>query len=487
VATPEDPRAAARRIVEQVLAERAPAPEPASARERGSDPAPVPERPSETAAAASDGEALTFGDVAPPTDLDDDPLAALREEELFASVTVDAAPSSARVRARELVAEVLAAHEDLPDPPAHLAPSTRAPEPAPPRDEDPPGEATPSTEDEVPVEAEVPVEDVAPAASAPEPVAPPEPVTPEPDPVEPEPAVPEPVDEAPASPVSADSTARLRARELVAAVLAEAEEREAAAREARETEERRRAEEEARREREEAAAALMESAREAERERREAEQARRGGIERAAGVDADDAEPTAPAAEAPPEVEDLDGPPAAPERTAPLSVAELAAAERTAALETQDATEGEPAAEGDLAATSLIESRDASSPTVVTPIGQEGPDRPEEPAGASTRTETVVVSSARPPEAVTDVPASAPAEPVGDEVGDDGDPADVPEQVAVGGDGRRRVLEATIDVPEASEQRRPGRWLVASVIGAISLAVLFPLAVQALRALVALS
>jgi hypothetical protein len=55
------------------------------------------------------------------------------------------------------------------------------------------------------------------------------------------------------------------------------------------------------------------------------------------------------------------------------------------------------------------------------------------------------------------------------------------------GNGMPRVLEATVDVPPHQEQRKTGRWLLASVLGALALAVLFPLAVDALRSLVSLS
>lgn len=48
-------------------------------------------------------------------------------------------------------------------------------------------------------------------------------------------------------------------------------------------------------------------------------------------------------------------------------------------------------------------------------------------------------------------------------------------------------LEPTLSLPSAEPPRRAGRWLVASILGAVALAVLLPLAVQALRTLVSLS
>ncbi|MFA9429444.1 hypothetical protein [Egicoccus sp. AB-alg2] len=47
--------------------------------------------------------------------------------------------------------------------------------------------------------------------------------------------------------------------------------------------------------------------------------------------------------------------------------------------------------------------------------------------------------------------------------------------------------EPTVAIPAAQPPRRTGRWLIASILGAVALAVLLPLAVAALRSLVALS
>ena len=49
------------------------------------------------------------------------------------------------------------------------------------------------------------------------------------------------------------------------------------------------------------------------------------------------------------------------------------------------------------------------------------------------------------------------------------------------------AAEPTMSLPSAEPPRRTGRWLIASILGAVALAVLLPLAVEALRTLVSLS
>ncbi|HSK21664.1 MAG TPA: hypothetical protein VK906_00740 [Egicoccus sp.] len=52
---------------------------------------------------------------------------------------------------------------------------------------------------------------------------------------------------------------------------------------------------------------------------------------------------------------------------------------------------------------------------------------------------------------------------------------------------RDPAAEPTLSLPSADPPRRTGRWLLASILGAVALAVLLPLAVEALRTLVSLS
>lgn len=255
----------------------------------------------------------------------------------------------------------------------------------------------------------------------------------------------------------ADSASRLRARELVAAALADAEERRATARaeaEARAAEElataeaaaRAEAEVAAEREREREAARRIEEGRRAEEERAEAERARREAIEHEQGAEEErlarereraaaeereralwaDPGPDDGAETTPVDVPDRD------DRTVPMSVAELAAT-------------GPPDGVGD--------------------------DRMADPGEQAAATGTLALP--RP---------------------DSG--GEVEERRAVDGRSHEeprvleqdpRVLEAVVDLDTPLPPARGGRWLLVSVIGAITLAVVFPLAIRALLQLVALS
>lgn len=465
----EDARSAARRIVQQVLAARD---EPAAGGVRADD--------------------VRAGDVRAGDprvhDLVDDAVEDLTGEVPRlaggggpATATASPEVTEARTRARELVAEVLAAHEA-------------------PRDaSDRRGEAPAAAAD-----ASSP--DAALGTGAPQ----------------------------AAAPIEPDSTARLRARELVAAVLAEAEarkeaeeaeaeaqrraeaeaeaakrreaeaarelaealaeqaEREAAEREAREEaaararaeEERRRAEEEqrraeeearARREAEEAERARREEHERLERERararREAEEAerarreeherqRREEQERALWADADRdvASETLPMRR-----EDGDGPPPPrPEETTPLSVAELAAAGRPAS---DDGDEVDGAADA---------RRDGE------PDGPHGggDERPRGDGDGHGRTVAIPVATGARSAEPDDDEAFWPQDRRPAAAADQGDDAHVVSNT---------VLEATVDPADYTEPARTGRWLVASLVGAVMLAILFPWAINALMQLVSLS
>ncbi len=439
MATDEDARAAARRIVEQVLASQTPAP--------GHEPDGGPSGPADAAVAEGvvddaleelTGEHGVVHSERRAEELVEDATEAIAVDE---GLSVDDVPDSGRARARALVAEVLAAHERAaagpPDPPAEQR--------EPPPDRDVSGEREASGDR---VSAAEQVEDVPPA-----------------------------------------STSRLRARELVAAVLEE-EERKAAEEEARrEDEARTEAAAAAERARREEAERRIAEARRAEQERAAAERAERERREREREAEAERAAVAAAherAEQAERErwadadrdaagrtvqmsrhdaVDDVDtGPPSAdalddapgPDRTrpvpiadlddatAPLSVAELAASERAAA---GDRAGDEPATEGE-------------PPTGGTGLG---PDA----AGPS----DVAIATVEPPTAMrrraTDDTQLGPT--VAPDVDTTG------------------VLEATIDVDDLPSKPRTGRWLLASILGAITLAIVFPLAIRALLQLVALS
>jgi hypothetical protein len=144
--------------------------------------------------------------------------------------------------------------------------------------------------------------------------------------------------------------------------------------------------------------------------------------------------------------------PAASDETTPLTVAELAAAGRDAPDEPGPDAGPDGDADRTLALpVGAVAAADAASP------------RAEVPAGASS-------PSAAPAEAATSVDPDA--EPV----------EDTWSQTA-----STSVLEAIIDPGEVTERPRAGRWLVASILGAVTLAILFPLAIQALMRLVSLS
>ncbi|MEX1164924.1 MAG: hypothetical protein WEB03_15240 [Nitriliruptor sp.] len=411
MATDEDARAAARRIVEQVLASQDAAPGDAT-EARTTAPDTAADGPtSDVARDVVDdaleeltGELGVVGSEERAEELVRDAVAAIAVDE---GLSVEVAPDSGRARARALVAEVLAADErgtadppGPPDPPPAVAGA--------PLDRD--GSSEPSTGG-----AELIADDPAP-----------------------------------------ESASRLRARELVATVLAEDERRlaeeparqedaeraEAAAateRQRREDEQRRLAE--ARRAEEERAAAER-----AERERREREREAEAERERWADADRDVAGRTVQLSrqdipdDAVPDhtrpVPDHTRPvPVAdhPDATAPLSVAELAASERAA-----------------LAGRAVDETAEDE-----VPMTAEAAVATAEPVGA-TATRRATDDPRREPTRAPDL----------DETG---------------------VLEATIDVGDLPTRPRIGRWLLASILGAVTLAIVFPLAIRALLQLVALS
>jgi colicin import membrane protein len=302
---------------------------------------------------------------------------------------------------------------------------------------------------------------------------------------------------------SADSTARLRARELVAEALADAEERDAAARaeaEARAAEERAAAEAAARAEAEAAAereaARRIEEARRAEAERAEAERIRQEAIDRerreeAARLERERERAAAEArerelwADADRDVASETAPVdvrAGDDRTAPMSVAELAAT-------------GHP--DDDPDRTALVARDDGGSTAFVRrdateAVAQEHVDHvptDDRPADAADRVPAATGTLALPREEleraadapVAPVPSVAPrsAEVV------DRDAADVEAEAPPPADPR--VLEAVVDLDTPLPPARGGRWLLVSVIGAITLAIVFPLAIRALLQLVALS
>jgi hypothetical protein len=478
----EDARAAARRIVQQVLADRG---------EQG-----LADRwePVLTDAGAP---LLTGQESVPSSEVDATPLAvgleAAREELLFAGRE----PSDPRSRARDLLADALPAPE-----PGSAGHDTAAV----------PGDLEADPSETI---APPPIQDDAEVPGTDDPV---------PTPVGIAPAVAEEV-EVPAS--------RLRARELVAAVLAEADERdrqarreveEAAARaerdaaeaEARETERQRAEAERAEAERleaERAEAERLEAERleaeraEAERldaERAEAErldaeraEAERLDAERAEAerLDAERAEAERLAVErADVAAPDEDGGAAerprdpATERTAPLSVSELAAAERTSPLPAVDgpgpsSTVALPAVSGD----ADPGGRDGDVPTRV--IGRS--DAPAPPDVGATA-DAPTPDAERPPRAAdpssarSSLPAVTSSDRSAPRAGDEVDGSQREDRSARSDHASGGVLEATVDVPPHTDPPRGGRWLVASIIGAILLAVLFPLAVDALRTLVEL-
>lgn len=405
MASSEDARAAARRIVEEVLAGHGGSADAATGGPGGTGGArgTVHDLIDEAAdeLAATDGPVTTGH--APAGGAGDEPV------------------SEARARARALVAEVLAAHDtpDGPPPPPPVA--TTAPPPRPARAQDPP------------------------------------------------------VAEEPAD--RTVSTARLRARELVAAALAEADAR--AAEEAAVAEDARREAEQRRREagerarleaeeRERAAAraaeeARLEAERRAEEDRREAERreaelraeaerraaeerrrleaaelerSRREDADRAlwADVDRDRAATTV-------RLDRQEERP--PEETAPLTVAELAAATATASGPEATAAVDDPAAT-------------QAMPRV------EATRAPERRAGVPLHEPTATIEP--------------PARPRAARVA-------VEEDVVT----EHGVLEATVGLDDVDETPRTGRWLLVSIVGAIILAIVFPLAIQALVRLVSLS
>lgn len=392
MASGEDARAAARRIVEQVLADREAVADEVT-------PAPVAE------------------------EVEDDPrLEVLVDdavEDLVADPAVDVpdAVSEARARARALVAEVLADHEARTAEAARTADLEQAGTSA--------AELEPTEDDEPelePVAEGSPATDVAPNGDAPEAET--------------------------AAEVGPESTSRLRARELVAAVLAEAEAREAAAAAAAAAEEaeaeavrRAEAEAEAARVREAEAARELAAALAEETERELWADADRDVASRTQPLEQRDGDGGQPD----------DGPD--PDETRPLSVAELAAAERAAR-----GTDGE--AEPDVSPERTAVIPVVAGATVASGGGAAATaaPRPAEDRPASAATE------ARP--APASEVASAPAE--------EG-------TVATG------VLEAIVDPAQVGDPPRTGRWLLASILGAVTLAILFPLAIRALLDLVSLS
>ncbi|WP_052668192.1 hypothetical protein [Nitriliruptor alkaliphilus] len=410
MASDEDARAAARRIVEQVLADH-------SAGANGVSPA----RETDEVEDAPRLEVLVDDAV---EDLVADPAADVPE-----------AVSEARARARALVAEVLADHE------ARTAEAARAvdPEPTPPSAV----EVGTAGDDADDADGEIegaPVAEVSPAATDEEPA--------DGEPFDGEPADDEPADDEPAAEASPESTSRLRARELVAAVLAEAEAREAAAAAAaaEEAEAVRRAEAdaEAARAREEEAARELAAALAEETERELWADADRDVATRTQPLQQREGGGEQPVPGADPEADE----------TRPLSVAELAAAGRAArGSDGQVEPDGSPdrTAVIPVVASATVTSREEAAAT--TAVHRPDDDRPA-PA----------VAEARPAQAEQDT--SAPA---------------------AEGTAATGVLEATVDPTEVGDPPRTGRWLLASVLGAVTLAILFPLAIRALLDLVSLS
>jgi hypothetical protein len=516
VASEEDPRAAARRIVEEVLAGRE-----AGAAADGTDAADGSESDLAPAGAPRVGELVDDA----VEDLTAGPAAEVAEPDV----------SEARARARALVAEVLADHEARAGGrPGGTTRVDAADEPMAATASDASATVGGSPADGAPSRDDAPVAE------------------PEPD------AVPE-------------TTARLRARELVAAVLAETEAREAA--ETAAAEERARAEAEAaearaREERaarelaaavaaEEARAAAEEeerirAAREAEgraareaaerdareraaRERRDREAAEAAERDLWADADRDVASETVP-------MPRHDGPPPAPEETTPLSVAELAAAARrdedAAGTGATDAAADQPA-RIELERTTALSAADPDphpDATAALPIEEEaagdGPGDPQATAALPVVHESDAdgdLDDAERPaapraaeegpadttQALWPAPTGAVAAPSPPEPGswtsrrpperrpgatdarttstDDGPGPAAPDASATaGGEGRSGstvapVLEAVVELDDVGDPPRTGRWLLASVLGAITLAILFPLAINALLNLVSLS
>jgi hypothetical protein len=475
VATDEDARTAARRIVEQVLSSRAPA----------------------TAASGSTALADEVVDdvvIELTGELDVvDPVAVVEDavEDVAADADVavdDIDASDPRARARALVAEVLA---------AHAARSTGTGAGAEPDD-----------------------------ADAPEPVAG------DPDLLFDQHHRPSPA--GPADP-PAETTSRLRARELVAEALAAAEERELAARaeeEAREAEARAAAEAAARaedeaaaeREREREAARRIEEARRAEEARAEAERVRQEAIERERREEAErlERERERAAAEArerelwaeadrdvAAETTPLDVR-AGDDRTAPLSVAELAATGHPDDV-TDDDPDDDPdrtalLARDDAGATAFVRQdrtdvvapdhtdlgpADHLGPADLGPADHLGP-ADDRPADAGDRAPAATGTLALPREdlaGATEARGAVDRRTVDHGAAERGaagvDAVDREAEASPPADPR--VLEAVVDLDAPLPPARGGRWLLVSVIGAITLAIVFPLAIRALLQLVSLS
>lgn len=385
---PRSSRAAARRIVDEVLAARGQTRTP-----DGDDGPPTPPQDAETAAS------VDVGEVTP-----DEP----------ATVTVateTGGEGDGRRRARELVAEVLAARAA----PRSATDDRRAS----PVDAVPASHLAPATARDAPSDR-----DEEPGAAAEEPVVAEEVVDP----------------------------SRARARELVAAALADAAARAAAA------EADRRAAADRARERAE---------REAERRRRVAAEhraaSRRGPGPVPGESDAVVEEPSDEAAGG---------------TTRPLTIAELAAAGVQGGAET------------------TVELGDADPELTVPLARRDDVPPPADPAPAPVPEPASVPETAGSPPIAADGAVDAPTATnedgpawiaslrPEDEVPDPARRTPTPRDVAV---EVAPALEASVPVPEETARpRRTGRWLLTSILGAVALAVLFPMAVDALRALVQL-
>jgi hypothetical protein len=441
VASEEDARAAARRIVEEVLASREEAADAAPVTATADPPTPAARASADPKAPAS--AATNNGQRA--ADLVD---GAVEEFVEHADEPVPAPQvSEARQRARALVAEVLAAHEAAAEA----------------------GRSDADLADPTPAGRQQAVTRVTTDAAAAEDAAP-------------EPVVDDAVPDDPASEdVTPESTSRLRARELVAAAIAEAEARETAA--AAEAEQARRAEAEAAaaREREQEAARQLAEAlaqEEAERAEREAREREQRALDARALAEEPERELWAAAdRDAASETLQMDRQDDAPvpdaDDTTPLSVAELAAASQAARSDDQPAGEGSPDATAAMAVPDDPASATALIPVTGGPTSSDG-DRDDAGTGAVSpvrdRTEAIAVVE---PQRTGSPPAPA-------DEGRTGSSAVVVESGVP-------VLEATVGLDDVGEGRRPGRWLLASILGAITLAILFPLAINALLRLVSLS
>lgn len=495
MATDPDARAAARRIVDEVLASR----EDPTPNDRVDDATVVADVVAEVVDELTDDVGTeearrlaeeAVADVAGP-DVHD--VAAMPEEHV----------SEARARARELVADVLAAREAATAKPADVADVGEPPAHEPTADEATPDALWP---------ADTVADDLPPSETTPD--------------------DPPPSDDAPDGPAAEvtsppESPARLRARELVAAAIAEAEARDVAAREEAEAAVRAEAEAEAARERAAEAERRIEEARRAEEERAAAEQARQQELEQARREEAETARREREAAaereraeaeereralaqereRAAQEEQDRalwaeadrdvagetavisseddadvssddvpgvdDGPPPLPEeaRTTPLSVAELAAGAQH--VDDPDAADS-GRADDEALSTAVLAADELAALTA--PRATEDPDDAVDADVGS-----VDASVA---ESYVDAPADI-------EPPRDRHHSDIAEQAALGPEPAYedpRVLEAVVETDVVPEQpSRGGRWLLVSILGAITLAVVFPLAIRALLQLVALS